>query len=187
MYTPIHDKTIPPAELGSRFMVWVSTYFDAVPDQATMTEAKLATRSNNYLSITDPTRKATILRFTEEELPAVADFTVMERTPDVTWGVLPEIYWENTHRALIDTQGVWPDMKALLMWCDMSTPDIVWAMKTVTDRTLGAQASGVPTRDVKVVKVEGGNHFVSLSVCSCGVAGRSDINVCRLQGTLGRT
>ena len=169
VYTPIHDASIPPAELGPIFMVWVSTYFDAVPDMDTMTEAKLAVRSNNYLAITDPARKPTIQRFSADDIAAATDFSIMERTPDVTWGVRPETYWANTRRALVDTQGLWPDMKTLLVWCPMSTPDIVWAMKQVHDRICAAPDDGTPRRRLETVAYEGGNHFVGAPprMCRC--------------------
>ena len=164
VYTPIHDTTIPPEELGPIFMVWVSTYFDAVPDMETMTEPRLAVRSNDYLAIADPARTPTIKRFSAEDIQTATDFSVMERTPDVTWGVRPETYWENTRRALVDTQGLWPEMKTLLIWCPMSTPDIVWAMKQVHDRICAAPDAGTPKRMLETVAFEGGNHFVSNSV-----------------------
>ena len=140
-------------------MIWVSSYFD-VAHSLEITEPELALRSNNYLDITDPTRTPTCKRFTDQELGEITHPAVMTRAPDVRWAVPQNLWWEMTQRALVKSGGLWPAMRVVLLWCDMTTPDIVWSMKMTRDRLHAGQEIGQKTRQTEVVRIRGGNHFV---------------------------
>ena len=42
-----------------------------------------------------------------------------------------QTYRSNLQKTLFDTQGIWPDVKALYIWCDMSISDCLLGAKYV--------------------------------------------------------
>lgn len=141
-------------------MLWVSSYFNPL-DSLDINEPDLALRSNNYLDINDSARTPTSKRFTEGQLHEVTEPGVMMRAAEPRWSVPREVFWEITQRALVDGGDLWPEVNVLFLWCDMTTPDVIWAMKSLRDRVRAGQKKGAPVRKTEEVVIRGGNHFVS--------------------------
>ena len=68
-------------------------------------------------------------------------------------------------RLLDDGSGsnrkVWPAVKMHLVWCDMMVYDVAWAASVFSCKYKEADAAA--RRPMEVHKVEGANHFVSVS------------------------
>ncbi len=98
------------------------------------------------------------------ELKECTDFGALERSNLSLRFAMPEVYHKNFKRALFDTQGVWPNVKAVVIWGEMSVPDCVWSAKVVRDM-LAAQPEEGSTevrREIHIQNLEGADHFVSI-------------------------
>lgn len=93
-----------------------------------------------------------------EELESLIDRETLERSSWLLLRVAREVLRENVLHSLLDTGGVWPDVKVLLVWCDETMHDCVWAAKTIVEL---ARGPGAEKRQVDVERITGGNHFVS--------------------------
>lgn len=107
----------------------------------------------------------TIHRMDPRTLREVCHFEVMARSQRFYHIVEPAVYRANVQRAMLDGRPgaglVWPGVRVVIVWCDMTNSDVVSGVMTVKTRVKRAREEGVG-RDIVFRKLEGANHFVSL-------------------------
>ena len=59
----------------------------------------------------------------------------------------------------------WRDVEFRVVWCQMSHPEVSYIMLLLIAELEDAKKKGIPVRNVRIVKVKRGNHFVSTSPC----------------------
>ena len=183
IWTPFSDPTLTPAQRLSTFSEWVSYYFpptdfgeSADIDTPGVSE-KLLTRA----AADAPMHKATPLvsghwapttqRMDPQTLREVCHFEVMERSQRFYQTIEPAVYRANVRRAMLEGLPglVWPAVKVVIVWCDMSLSDLLSGVMSLKARLKQARGQGMG-RDVVFRKLEGANHFVSVMfdiVCMC--------------------
>ncbi|KIP03868.1 hypothetical protein PHLGIDRAFT_76932 [Phlebiopsis gigantea 11061_1 CR5-6] len=154
VYSPLRDRSLSLDEGGAQFIPWVSNYFEAIPDLASATPAVLAARRT-------AAKAPTVARMSPAELEALLDRGALMRSSAALFRVARAVLHANFRRALLDTAGVWPRVKVLLVWCDESMHDCLWAAKTIVAFARAPREDGdVGTRrEVEVEKLAGANHF----------------------------
>ncbi|PSR94562.1 hypothetical protein PHLCEN_2v4430 [Hermanssonia centrifuga] len=108
-----------------------------------------------------------------DELNAVMDPTVLLRLSRSFAHIPACVYQENFARhALLDchfddgtgkSKALWPSVKVLVVWCDISVVDCVWGVSILAKRlgfALASEGSGRTTRS-SIAQFERANHFVS--------------------------
>jgi len=161
MYSPLRDPTIPPETLGGIFALWVSGYYthssSMLSSISTITRAE-ALGGMVRASIVDPPlhQQPSIQRMTSAELTEVADSGVVERSHMLMQNADRSVYDENMRRALFDAT-IWPRLRPVLVWCDMSPCDCVFASWYLQNLIAESWPSG--GRNVDVQRMEGANHF----------------------------
>ena len=115
----------------------------------------------------------TIQRMSARDLREVCHFEVMARSQRFYHIVEPAVYRANVRRAMLEGRRgaglVWPGVKVVVVWCDMTNSDVVSGVMKVKARVKRARAAG-EGRDVVFHKLEGANHFVSVvlgRICKC--------------------
>jgi hypothetical protein len=109
---------------------------------------------------------------TKEELASVADFEALRRSSQSMWQVSGEIWRSVTYDALFNTRGTLPCVQVVVLWCDSSMNECVWAAKSIEvmaqDIRESKNLSEVTCiRNIDIVRIENGNHFVSLGFSEC--------------------
>lgn len=153
-------------ERGDYFTHWVSCYFENIPDLATVSPSLLASRQIVQegplaYSTPGPAKVPTVDRISPEELESMIDRDVLERSSMIMLRVSREVFHSNFRHALVDTRGAWLGVKVLLLWCDESMHDCVWAAKIITETVERPSAEGSVRRNFEAQKLSGANHFVS--------------------------
>ncbi len=100
------------------------------------------------------------------ELESVSDAAAVPRSGLPLLRIKPDIYRRTSERALFDTKGSFKNVRALVVWGDMSVSLCVWAAKRIAERAEAAKTEGRLGRQVEIVKMEGANHFVSFYINS---------------------
>lgn len=175
----MRDFTLSPEERGTTFLPWVSSYFPAVDSLDVVTPAILAAR----VPITDDTLPPSTNTMSPSELASCTHFGALASNVALRQ-VDPQVYMQNMRRALTDTRGVLGNVKAVVIWCDMSVVDCVWAAKAVAD-VMDETELGRIRRTVEFVKLESANHFVRALCLSVGFS-RADTSSPLALGSLGR-
>ena len=167
LYNPLRDTSIPEDERGTRFCHWISCYFTAIDDLEEVTESKLVAREALHeakgSTQTHFNVKPSLDRMTDNEYKSVVDPTVFNRSYVSLRSLAQgDTYGENLRKALFDTDGIWPDIDVLFLWCNMSVSDCIFGAKHVLDLSKKAEGNGHIARPVKLVKIPNANHFVRL-------------------------
>ena len=187
-------------DLTSAFCLSASAYYapftfpqalDPLPTYAPRTPL------HDQPGLADPNEKhtPTTSRMTPEELretthPRVID---AEGSQNLLRILNPDIYKANVESALLDRrfafgntlEEVWPSLRVHVIWSDMSVGDCVWA--SVLLKFMHAEAQPEFRRPLALRKLEGANHFVSVSLRAVRV--KADVTDSRLflvTGALGR-
>ncbi len=63
-------------------------------------------------------------------------------------------------------RDAWRDVEFRVVWCQMSHAEVSYIMLLLIAELEEAKEKGVPLRNVRIVRVKRGNHFVSTSPCS---------------------
>ncbi|KAF9807716.1 hypothetical protein IEO21_08099 [Rhodonia placenta] len=103
--------------------------------------------------------ESTIQRMSADEIAATTDISVMERSQKAFFHVDFSINVDNTRRALHE-KVAWPHMRAILLWCDKSLAECVyaaWYAHKMLDESWPKDG-----RRFSITRMEGVNHFVSL-------------------------
>lgn len=179
VWNPIRDTTLTPAQRFNTFSEWVAYYFpptgfDASADIDTpnVPEALVARADAPMHKVSDQWAP-TIQRMSARELREVCHFEVMARSQRFYHIVEPAVYRANVRRAMLEGRPgaglVWPGVKVVVVWCDMTNSDVVSGVMKVKARVKRAREAG-EGRDVVFHKLEGANHFVSVvlgRICKC--------------------
>lgn len=163
IYSPVEDPEVPPSDFASRFMSWISSYFQPIPNLEAATPPALERRKDMAELSSKPTYTSTMSRMTPEELQATAYPSIFECNPTpMPNSISVQLYAHNYRRALFDTNGAWPHVGVVMLWGDMSPFYFPWSAKVVK-HALGAPIRvGEHRRDVRIRKMENANHFVRL-------------------------
>lgn len=165
LYHPLRDPVLTHQERLEQFRDWISFYFDPISDLDLVTEASLLKRKPVHEvppgETADPTKTPTVARMTTQEYESVADPGVFNRSYVSLRLLSQKTYGDNLRRALFDTGGVWSGVKTLLVWCDMSVSDSVWAAKHVQALSTANDHDRI-ARQIEFARLAGGNHFVSI-------------------------
>ena len=129
--------------------------------------------------LNDPTKAPSVENFTQEELERMTDFGVLERSHDSIRRIKSDIYAQNLKLALgvgkPEEELVLKKVKVVMVWCSMTMVDSIWAAKVVHEmmKQGEADAKQTVTRQVGLVKLDGANHFVSISFPLLGFSAMS--------------
>ena len=96
-----------------------------------------------------------------EDLQAAADPSTLAKSGRYLAGIPRNILWDNTEFSLFDTKGVLPSVDMLILWCDSSPAVCIWTAKSLFERIVAAERAHTLGRQVRMVKLERVNHFVS--------------------------
>lgn len=165
MYHPLRDETMSLKDRGEYFMTWVASYFEKAPDLDSATAPLLAARriiqeGPPSEGAVDTSKTPTVYRMSPEELESVIDREALERSSFTLFRVSKDVLHQNFLRSLFDTGGVWPGVKALLVWCDESMHDCVWAAKVITEFARQPRGVECTERVLEVERLSDANHFV---------------------------
>lgn len=163
-YSPFVDPNIPDAEKPIYFRPWVSGYWTRFPDIAAITVSTMQPEKlkDMYNATSDPKYIPTTDRMSPEVLESVTAPSVVERIGS-PFDIIEEVYAENLQYGLFDTKGTWSNLRVVAFWMDMSCAYCLWGAKALANQLDQPTMEGRQRRDVKHVKLEAANHFVSLS------------------------
>ena len=175
VYHPLRDVSLSLKERGEAFMVWVSCYFETIQSLHSVTSSVLSARKalNEKSTSPDTLKVPTVHRMTKEELDAVIDREVLERSSNSLLRTPREVLRQNVEKALVDTGGLWPNVKVLLVWCNQTMHDCVWAAKAVADL---AQNPAPGSREIEVERLHDANHFVRQTYTSIVTTNADGVN-----------
>lgn len=184
-YHPFRDAALSMDARIRRAMVWLSHYFTPVPALDGVTPALLAARTALHDSAPAPNpdspadaaaaaadagtaKTPTLLRLAPAERAALQDPAALVRSSLPLLRIAPDVFAANFERALFDTRGALRGVGVLVAWCAESMGDAVWCAKVIAGRVAEREAEGEGEgegkvrREVRIVRLEGANHFVSL-------------------------
>jgi len=161
IYSPLRDPNIPREQIGPLFSLWVASYFSHSPSvlssiSTSTREELLSGLARSSMANPSPDREPTLQRMSAAEIAEVADMPVMARSHTLMMQVDRSIYYENAQRAFSNTE-LWPNFQAVMVWCDMSHPDIINAAWNFHKMSTHYSSSG--GRKVVMRRYEGANHF----------------------------
>ncbi|KAJ3557142.1 hypothetical protein NM688_g1628 [Phlebia brevispora] len=99
-----------------------------------------------------------IFRWSLLECASMTDPRVVERSYESMRMIPREIYHDNFWKALPDTEETLVEVDLLVMWCDMSTDDCLWAANR-TAVMYSAERKHGRCRKVEFITMNGNNHF----------------------------
>lgn len=158
VYSPLGDPDIHVNARGVAFGTWLSSYF-AHPDLDSRMLSGLEQRIPQR-----PRREPTNETLHPDEFLAIIDpgpATRWEGEAQQNW----KVAHEQTRIALLDEEMVseWlPRIKVTSVNCAETVWGIIWGMWKLEEELKAASEEGVRTRDVNIVFLDEGNHFVSL-------------------------
>ncbi len=183
-YIPLDDPTVPSEETAKTFITWVSSYWEPFSSLDEVTEEAVAAQ-RDMTKIPPPPQpvcftaaqtplskpctyfsdhfKATSARMTRQELESVVCPEVALRVGHPGHITL-SVYGTHARRSLFDTKGLWPRVKAIVLWADMSCAYCPWGAKVLSEQLKEPRREGEVRRDVEIVRLENANHFVSLAI-----------------------
>lgn len=163
------DPSASPEEQALQFGLTVSAFYPpfTLPDRIDD-----LTHCSSRGPLEDP--KPTVAKLTEQQLRDVTHPAIFERMQHILWSPqLGSLYAENCKRALFDctlfddgdgaTKKAWPRMKVHVVWCDMTAGELAWTAAILSSRY--KEADPDTRREVYFHKLDGANHFVSVSDC----------------------
>lgn len=162
-YHPFRDPTLSLEEKIERGESWISAYFTKVHDLDAVTPEALAARTAQHDTHSHPPgtlhKLPTALRMTRDELNALVDRAALVRSSLPFLRVHSSVFRANFERALFNTGCVLPSVKVLVVWCDETFVDPMWAAKIISDALKGPASDGGYHREVEMHCLRGCNHF----------------------------
>jgi hypothetical protein len=156
----LDDPTVPPESLVKSFTSWVSAYWERFTTLDEITESAVAKQRDMATLSSEPQYQATCSRMTRQELEAVIHPAAALRMGH-PGHISLSVYGRNARKSLMDTNGAWRNVKALVLWADMSCAYCPWGAKVFVDQLNEPAGKGEMRRDIKVVQLKNANHFVS--------------------------
>ncbi len=158
-----------------RFMTWISGYF--LHGEPYKSDGSTLERSN-----TQPSPPPTVDTLTEEERESAVPPPGEQGGSDqilYVRGISSGVF--NTLREgalLLRASGVqdpdrrasdsdssleaaWPNIEVRYVWCDQSVWEVIWGVMSMKCELEEAKKAGKDIRNVKYLRLEGSNHFVS--------------------------
>ncbi|EMD32088.1 hypothetical protein CERSUDRAFT_119070 [Gelatoporia subvermispora B] len=159
-YCPLRDPALTPEEIAQTFVHWVSSFFEH--DPYTLDSLESATSFSTLIPgisgqpISDPP---------EHQLPVTKTLSPKQFVTNVDLrGALGShvpylfmnraVYEENARRAL-QGKSIWPNVKMVLVWCDMSVGEVLlgsWRIIQLAQESKNG-------RGLVVQRMRGANHF----------------------------
>ncbi|OBZ66530.1 hypothetical protein A0H81_13451 [Grifola frondosa] len=160
LYSPIRDPSVRPRKCPAQsrlgFLILLTLTPIPLAIRLPLPRDFLAGIARDPMPDPSPEQQPTLYRMSPEEAAAVADFG---DTPNAHVDVLRvdlDIFGANLRSALFDAKpDLWPRLRVVLVWCDMSPGDALFASWTLA--RMAAEHPG--GRKLAVKRVEGGNHF----------------------------
>lgn len=173
-------QSLTAAQKAQFSMTLVSSYYPPIDNLAEATPVRFGPRGALHLS--DPLqhdllveKRPTVELMSPEELNSVTDSGALERSSGFFLRLNPAILKKNFERAhWLDSampldEHEWPDLKLLVVWCDMDMNDCILAAARISqkldsrlDRSESSREGEKPNgRKTQFAKFEAGNHFVS--------------------------
>lgn len=171
IYSPLRDPNLSHSERLTLFSTWVTSYYPPISDLSEITPEGIDARKALHLADSpfyDPEKKPSVEHMSPLQLSSVTDFDALERSSGHLTRINSAVYLRNFQRAhwfddsTEPEERVWPQLKVLVVWCDMDMVDCIWAASRFSERLkdLSRGNKGV-VRNIEIAKFEGGNHFVS--------------------------
>ncbi|KAI0092162.1 hypothetical protein BDY19DRAFT_990898 [Irpex rosettiformis] len=155
LYHPFRDTSLSHEETFEQMLFFVFTYFEPFEDLASVTPSSIEARKT--LAEVSPEAKITKTTFSLGELEGLTNRQVSDR---IGLGLVEwVVYAENVRRALLDTKGIWKNVKVVLGWGSMSFWSTAWGAKSVAELLEMPVPEGIQRRDVQIVRLDGANHM----------------------------
>ncbi|KZT04987.1 alpha/beta-hydrolase [Laetiporus sulphureus 93-53] len=160
-WNPMSNPNIPPERANEIFLPWVTGYFAHSESALASFEALSSEDILAGLALTSipdpaPEWQSTQQRMSAEQYAEITDPSVMERSHHLMQNIHHEVYKENTRHALRDAIAL-PHVRAVLVWCDMSVGETVYAAWHLAHDV--ANAWSPDGRKVEFKRFRGANHF----------------------------
>ena len=111
-----------------------------------------------------PARIPTVATLTPDELAETFEPGVIDRSGRILWCMgLVGVLKGYMRRALLDADAILPNVDVVALWCDQSVWLCVWSAQVLADTLKEEPVAGGRKRRTNIVKLEGANHFVSVS------------------------
>lgn len=161
-YHPLHDKTLSPEASVARAHEWLAAYYthgDPIePDTLMLRDT--------------PDQPSTLANMSPEERaestyeapgligdgPGVGSDLALGKVL-ANYGLGKRLRESALYLAKDD---YWRDVELRIVWCDRSIWAMPWAARSVAAELEEAKKAGKATRKVSIVRIRGGNHFVSI-------------------------
>lgn len=162
LYNPFSDTSMSPEQLMNFFPGWVSSYYAHSPQAlGTLCDQSRADVCAGFARspIANPPLQLTptLTRMSEGEAARTVNSDVILRSHKPQEFFEDKVYADSMRRALCDT-SVWPNLRVVLLWCDMSVSGIVlstWGIMKEYHETWPNNG-----RRIDFVRMKGANHFV---------------------------
>ncbi|KAH9830743.1 Alpha/Beta hydrolase protein [Rhodofomes roseus] len=159
-YNPFYDASMTPEAKKDYFPGWVSGYYShsaaVLDDLPSHSYAELCAGLTGEPMAYPSHQTPTLHRMSPEELARVVNEDVIARS-HIFYELLDStVYTDSMHLALHDA-SVWPQLRVLLLWCDMSVSGTVvpsWGFLKAYQEDWPANG-----RRVDAVRIKGANHF----------------------------
>lgn len=151
---PFIDPTIPLEEKPEAFLTWVSSYYNPIPDQSSITPESMRTRQATALV-------PTLRRLSLHDFQHYVEPAVTLGSGGAFIQSAPEIHQRNTRRTFLDADVAFPDVDILDLWCDESISLTVWSAKVIAELLQQEVTEGMRKRRVEILQIKGANHCVS--------------------------
>lgn len=143
--------------MGRDFQHWVSAYYPAIPNLASITYETLL----QYPALDAP--RPTSETLSASDALSTMDATVVGRSGS-TLKVNPHVFYENFRRTFLDAATFLEDVEFVVLWCNRTNWFCQWGAKCLADIRDEKSVPGSKKRGLSIVKAEDANHFVSVPI-----------------------
>ena len=170
LYHPAFDPTVPKAERAAAYDVWdrarkISSYYAHGDTLDTLSHEPLADPPST-ISILSEEERASLTH----QPGGVVDTAIM--MPGLQSGFFADLRRrafalqapnsdEEEEEEEEETGDPWRDVEFRVVWCQMSHAEVSYIMLLLIEELEEAKTKGTPLRNVRIVRVKRGNHFVS--------------------------
>ena len=159
IYFPISDESMPLLQRGVAFRRWVSAFYTPLSELTDDARA-IGERAVVFDTTGEAAYRPTTDVLSAAQVEAITTPDVLLRSARFLFTLNDKVCSQNVQRALCGVDGSFPNVQAVLMWCDMSCGPCPVGSKCMADKVQEARVEGRVTREVKVIKLERANHFV---------------------------
>ncbi|OCH91789.1 hypothetical protein OBBRIDRAFT_791899 [Obba rivulosa] len=160
LYCPLRDPALTPDEIAPIFSLWVSSYFDH--DLTMLDSLESATSFSSLLSgiSTDPIPDPPPHQTPTTETFSPDQFLTNVDIPGAIAYHVPYLFmnrevYEANARSALQEKTIWPHLKMVLVWCDMSVGETLLGSWRIIDLANKAGKG----RGLVIHRMRGANHF----------------------------